>query len=207
MRILTLLHNGLAGALVTGGAVLIVLVFVRALGGVAVSLPFAVLLVVVAGAVGGGIQGAVVNTGGTLATALVQPSGRTTPYTPTFSHIQAIAIRGDLDGAAKAWADACAEHPANAQVWVKAADFHLRTLTDPLTALPLYQHVRDMPTASPELVRYASQKLVDLYLGPLADEGRALVELRRLIERFPGTVAADEARAALTKLKDARANG
>lgn len=207
MRILSLLHNGLAGALATAGAVLVVMIFVRALGGVALSWPFAVLLVLLAAGVGGVIQGIVVRTGGSLATALVQPSGRTTPYTPTFSHIQAIAVRGDLEGATKAWSEACAEQPGNAQVWVKAADFHLRTLADPAAALPLYQHVRDLPTASPELVRYASQKLVDLYLGPLADEGRALVELRRLIERFPGTVAADEARAALTRLKDARARG
>ncbi|MDH5234528.1 MAG: hypothetical protein OEW77_06170 [Gemmatimonadota bacterium] len=205
MRLITLLHNGLAGALVTGGAVLVVLLFVGGLGGASLPLPLAILLVLAGAAVGGAIQGALVHTGGTIATAIVQPSGRTTPYTPTFSHIQAIEVRGDLEGAARAWAEACAEHPVNARVWVKAADFHLRTLDDAAAALPLYQYVRDLEGAPSELVRYASQKIVDVYLGPLGDEGRALVELRRLIERYPGTVAADEARAALTRLKDARA--
>jgi TolA-binding protein len=35
----------------------------------------------------------------------------------------------------------------------------------------------------------------------LNDPGRALVELRRLIERYPGSAAADRARDALATLK------
>ena len=46
--------------------------------------------------------------------------------------------------------------------------------------------------------------LVDLHLGPLEDEGRALVELRRLIDGFPGTREAEMAREALAKLKESR---
>jgi hypothetical protein len=52
--------------------------------------------------------------------------------------------------------------------------------------------------------RYVSQKLIDLYLGPLAGEGRALVELRRLIERHPGTREAEGARSAIAGLKGLR---
>ena len=33
---------------------------------------------------------------------------------------------------------------------------------------------------------YATQRLIDLYLGPLGDDMRALVELRRLVERNTG---------------------
>ena len=66
---------------------------------------------------------------------------------------------------------------------------------------------REIPGASRELVRYAQTKIVDLYLGPLKDEGRALVELRRLIEGFPGTHEAEQARAALARIKTERAGG
>ncbi len=41
---------------------------------------------------------------------------------------------------------------------------------------------------------YATQRLADLYLGALGDDGRAMVELRRLVERFPGTREGDGAR-------------
>ena len=140
-------------------------------------------------------------------TAVYSPSGDSTAYVPTFSHIDALEIRGDLDGAATAWAEACVEHADNALVRVKAADFHLRTRKDAATALVLFRETREIPGASRELVRYAQTKIVDLYLGPLKDEGRALVELRRLIEGFPGTHEAEQARAALARIKTERAGG
>ena len=156
---------------------------------------------VILGGIAWGINYALLSTGERFATQVYAPSGGTNPYTPTFSHIDALEIRGDLDGAAAAWKESCAEYPGNALAWVKAGDFHLRSRQDPAAALQHYRHVRDMPEANPQLIRYASQKLVDIYLGPLADEGRAMVELRRLIDRFPGTHESDEARAALARLK------
>ena len=167
--------------------------------------PFVLLL----GGIGFGllswaINYAVIQGSGSVAGTVHMPSGDTTAYVPTFSHIEALEIRGDLEGAATAWADACATHAGNALVHVKAADFHLRLRQDAATALALYRTVRDMPTAGREHVRYAQAKIVDLYLGPLEDEGRALVELRRLIDGFPGTREAEMAREALAKLKESR---
>jgi hypothetical protein len=46
---------------------------------------------------------------------------------------------------------------------------------------------------------YATHRLVDLYLGPLGDESRAMSELRRLVERFPGTRDAEGAQAELNR--------
>lgn len=199
--LIDMLHGGLGGAVVTGGAAMVVMVFVRALGGVALSFPMMILAIMLAALVGGFIQRTVVGTAGKAALGIVAPSGDTTAYVPTFSHIEALEVRGDLDGAAEAWAHACTMHPANALVHVKAADFHLRLRKDPAAALALYRTARDLPEASRELVRYAQSKIVDLHLGPLGEPGRALVELRRMIEAFPGTREADEARAALARLK------
>ncbi len=156
------------------------------------------------GGIAWGINYALISGSARIATGVHMPSGDTTAYVPTFSHIEAIEIRGDLDGAAQAWADACAEHATNALVWVKAGEFHLRRRNDPATALVHYRTVRDLPGASSELVRYALAKIVDLHLGPLADEGRALVELRRLIERYPDSREAEQARSTLARLKAER---
>ncbi len=207
MRIVDWLHAGLGGAIVGAGAMLLVAVFVTGMGGGFFTLPLVLLFVLGGAVVGGVVQGAVVAASGQAARAVVAPSGRTTPYTPTFSHIESMQVRGDLDGAERAWEEACAAHPGQALVWVKCADFHLRLRGDAHAARLRYQHVRDLAHASDDLVRYASQKLIDLHLGPLADEGRALVELRRLIDRFPGTREADDARAVLARLKAARNMG
>ncbi len=204
MRTLELLHSGLGAFLVSAGAAVIVLVFVAGLGGLSIPWPIALLLVLGAGAIGGGIQRLLLAGSGKAIMAIHAPSGDSTAYVPTFSHIETLEIRGDLDGAARAWEEACASDPTNALVRVKAADFHLRLRKDPVAALALYRAVRALPSASRELARYAQAKIVDLYLGDLGDEGRALVELRRLIESFPGTREADEARTALARIKAAR---
>lgn len=204
LRTIDMLHGGLGGALVSGGAAVMVMVFVAGLGGKSLPFPLAILAVMVAALLGGVVQRAVVGGAGKAALGIVAPSGDTTAYIPTFSHIEALEIRGDLDGAADAWADACLTHPTNALVHVKAADFQLRLRKDPVAALGIYRTVRDLPQASRELVRYAQAKIVDLHLGPLNDQGRALVEMRRLIEAFPGTREAEEARAAIARLKAER---
>lgn len=160
---------------------------------------------IVLGLIGGGINRAMFAAGEKAATAVYVPSGDTTRYTPTFSHIEAMEVRGDLDGAARAWDTACAEDPTNALTMVKAADFHLRLRKDPAAALERYRKAREMGTGREDLRRYVQQKIVDLFLtGPLTDHGRAMVELRRLIDGFPGTREAEGARQTLDELKRAR---
>ena len=199
-----LIHNGLAGALVTAGAAVVVLVFLRGFGGSGLSPALSFVCVLAAGLLGGLIQGTMVRSGGAVATAFVAPSGSSTAYTPTFSHIQALEMRGDLDAAERAWEAECAANPGHALVWVKAADFHARLRKNATAALAKYRHVQALTGASSDLARYASQMIVDLHLGPLAEPGRAMVEMRRLIERFPNTREATEARAALARMKAER---
>lgn len=160
--------------------------------------------VVVAYGIGRGIWRSGIKGAEKFGNAIYTPSGDTTAYTPTFSHIEALEIKGDLDGAAVAWEAAIAEQPENTITVVRAADFHLRARKDPRAALEHYQRARAIGGGTPDLKRYVQQKLVDLYLGPLADSGRAMSELRRLIDTFPGSREADGARAALAELKRAR---
>ena len=141
---------------------------------------------------------------GNAASSLYTPSGDSTAYTPTFSHIDTLVIRGNLDGASDAWDVAMSEHPASPGVMVKAADFHLRERKDATRALALYLRARQLKSGGEDLRRYVQQKIVDLHLGPLNDEGRALVELRRLVEAFPASREADGAREALAAIKAKR---
>jgi hypothetical protein len=161
-----------------------------------------------------GISRVVANASVRAAGAIYSPSGSSTGYVPSFSHIEALTIRGALDEAAAAWTAAMAEQPTSLVVAVRAADFHLRERRDPAQALGLYLHARSLVaqaapgTDSRDLQRYIQQKVVDLYLeGPTADQGRALVELRRLADTFPGTREAEGARASLAEMKGNRSSG
>jgi hypothetical protein len=71
-------------------------------------------------------------------------------------------------------------------------------------ALDRFRLARDVPGITAEQQRYASQKVIDLYLGPLAQAGRAMAELRRLIDQHPGTPEAEGARTAIQHIKSRR---
>jgi hypothetical protein len=122
-------------------------------------------------------------------------------YTKTHSGIDAMEARGDVRGAASAWDSVSVEEPGNPWPLIRAGELYFRKLDEPALALERFQLARRIPGIHDEQHRYAISKIVDLYLGPMNDRGRALVELRRLIEEHPGTREAAHAREALAKLK------
>lgn len=194
------MHGAITGVL---GVLFTVLLQVR--GYLPDSLPIMLAGGVVGYFIGRTIARTLFGAGAQLVTSVYSPSGDTTKYTPTFSHIEALEIRGDLDGAAAAWDSAVAEHPASVLTLVRAADFHLRLRQDPEAALERFLRARALGSGAADTRRYVQQKIVDLYLGPLRDDGRAMVELRRLIDAHPGSREAEGARAALAELKTRRA--
>ncbi len=130
------------------------------------------------------------------------PTGDSTPYEETFSSFDALEAAGDVSGAMAAYEALLAREPGNARALRQAAELHVRAGRHRRGAELLGELRRLGTTRADEL--YATQRLADLYLGALGDDGRALVELRRLVERFPATREAEGARAALARLKRER---
>jgi hypothetical protein len=199
-----LIERGYVQGLVTGGVGLIFTVLLQGKGYIPANPLITLVGVFFFFHLGAFIARSVGKVAGNAASSLYTPSGDSTAYTPTFSHIDALVIRGDLDGAATAWEVAMLENPTMPGVVVKAADFHLRERKDPPTALSLYLRARQLNAGGEDLRRYIQQKIVDLYLGPLNDEGRAMSELRRLIDAFPQSREAEAAREALAAMKARR---
>lgn len=135
----------------------------------------------------------------------LQPSGASTPYQAQYSYQESLAAKGDVAGAIESFEALLAESPDDCDARVRVADLYARSMNDPARAATHFRKVQATPDAPSDKVVYASNRLVDLYMGPLDDEGKALVELRRLIERFPGSAVANQARAALARIKARRA--
>lgn len=166
-------------------------------GGRVWTIPVAMVIGFVVGrAMGALILGA----SGTVASQVYAPAAHGT-YAQTFSHIDALEAKGDYRGAVSAWEAVAVSQPQNPWPLIRAGELYLRTLHDPALALERFRQAREAAEISPEHHLYVSQKIIDLHLGPLRDEGRALVELRRLIHLHPGTREADGAREALAALK------
>ncbi len=160
-------------------------------------LPVAMLLGWV---LGRGMGAFILGASGTAAGQVYAPAAAGT-YAMTFSHIDTLEARGDHRGAASAWDAVAIEQPNNPWPLIRAGELYLRTLHDPAMALERFRMARDAASISAEHHRYVSQKIIDLHLGPLQDEGRALVEMRRLIDTHPGTREAEGAREALAAIK------
>jgi hypothetical protein len=131
---------------------------------------------------------------------MVWPSGDSTPYEQTFSAEQAMAARGDMQGALKGYRLAMHRHPGDPVPRFRVAELLFRS-DEPERAIAFFKEGRDLAGDDRSRELYATQRLIDLYLGPLGDDVRALVELRRLVERFPGTKEAAAARNVLLRMK------
>jgi len=131
---------------------------------------------------------------------MVFPSGSTSPYAKVYSQEQSLAARGDIDGALVAYQDAMRLNPEDPEPRFQAAELLFRS-ADPSRAIELFAEARRLASTDRSRELYATQRLIDLYLGPLNQESRALVELRRLVERFPGTREGQAAREVIARLK------
>jgi tetratricopeptide (TPR) repeat protein len=124
-----------------------------------------------------------------------------TPYEEQFSQEQALVMQRDYAGALELFEQRILLAPNEPRVRLAAADLYGTHGANPQRAAELYREVQRIPEVKSGQDIYASNKLADLYLGPLKEPKRALVEFRRLIERYPGSTAADHARMALDNLK------
>jgi hypothetical protein len=128
--------------------------------------------------------------------------GSTTPYVAQYSYQQTLVMQGRLDDALASFEAVIAEQPTAIDACLRAAELYARDGHNPVRAAELFRQVQHAGTAQPGQIAQATNRLVDLLLGPLDDPGRAQVELRKLSERLPGTAAAAHARTALARLKE-----
>lgn len=138
---------------------------------------------------------------GDAALSFTFPSGDHTPYEAQFSFEESLAARGDVRGALEAFERIIRERPEAVAPRLRAAELYAARGANPVRAEELFREIRGIPGVSRRDALYACSRLVDLYDGALDQPGRAVVELRRIIELYPGTAVATHARDALPRMK------
>jgi hypothetical protein len=133
--------------------------------------------------------------------AFTLPSGNSTPYQEQFSYQEAMIARGDMAGALESFEAVIAERPDAVLPRLRAAEHYAARQHKPKRAAELFTEVRKISGISTRDFIYATSRLIDLYDGPLNEPGRALVEMRRVIELYPDSAVAFHAREALPGLK------
>ncbi|MFL5541103.1 MAG: tetratricopeptide repeat protein [Longimicrobiaceae bacterium] len=133
--------------------------------------------------------------------SFLAPSGRSTPSPDDYSYEKALLARGKVDEALLSIDVRLANRPDDPALCLFAADTYAREGRNPAKAERLYRRVREMEGASPEQDYRATNRLIDLYMGPLDDPARAEAELERIRLRHAGTTAAAHAEQALRTLR------
>lgn len=131
--------------------------------------------------------------------AFVQPKGE---YERDYSREDSLVARGDVAGAIASFAKIAEEEPENLEVRLRAAEL-LRKSSSLEQAAALYREVQSKAKRPRDDV-HASLRLIDLYLAWPENEGRSMRELKRLIDRYPGTEIEKRSKEALANLKRER---
>jgi hypothetical protein len=118
-----------------------------------------------------------------------------------FSGIEALAVRGDFASAAEAYRERAQRPSDRVEATVRRAALLGGPLEQPETALVELEALRHGKLTPAEDVR-VGVALVDLHERRRKDPGRAMAELRRLIDRYPDHASARRLRHALADLKD-----
>ncbi|OYV73988.1 MAG: hypothetical protein B7Z72_01240 [Gemmatimonadetes bacterium 21-71-4] len=129
------------------------------------------------------------------------PSGASTPYQEQFSAEQALVMQGRVPQALASFERRIAADPLGIPVRIRAAELYATLAANPARAAELFQEVQRLPGLSSGDEMYVGNRLADLYLGPLGTPSRALVELRRLLVRYPDSRMAPRLRQGLADLK------
>ena len=132
---------------------------------------------------------------------LIRNAGSSTPYEEQFSEEQALVMQSRFKEALESFEHRMALTPGEPRVRIAAADLYRTHGNDPNRAAELYREVQRLPNLAAGHDIYVSNKLADLYIGPLKLPGKALVEFRKLADRHPRSVAAKNALLAINNLK------
>ncbi len=121
------------------------------------------------------------------------------PVRPDYSRVEALKLRGDLEGAKRALEDEVARHPDHPEPCLRLARLLRDDLKHPDDALAWFRTARDAPNTSPSAAAAIGREMVEL-LCKTDRIPAALTELARLADVHAGTPMgtwADEERARL----------
>lgn len=129
-------------------------------------------------------------------------SGASTPYEEQFSFQESLVMRGLVDEALASYEAIIAERATAVTARLRAAALYASRGGNPQRAAELLREARLIPGITAHDESSATNRLIELLMGPLGEPGRAMVELRRLMDRYPGTDTAARAKLVLAELKE-----
>jgi regulator of sirC expression with transglutaminase-like and TPR domain len=134
---------------------------------------------------------------------MIMPAGGTTPSVAQHSNIEAMEARGDYARAAAAYRQAAEADPRDVVACEKLARLATMELKDYDTAVWAWRQA-ERRVAEPRRQMGFALLVIGLYRDNLRDPGRAMVEMRKFLARWPDAPNAGALRAELDQMKAER---
>ncbi|MDP3773454.1 MAG: hypothetical protein Q8Q85_04235 [Gemmatimonadales bacterium] len=131
---------------------------------------------------------------------IVVPSGSSTPSVNQHSNIQAMEARGELRKAAEAYRAVIETEPEDIVACEKLGQLAFRELKDFGLAIWAYREA-DRRVNEPKRQLGYALIVAGIYRDNVQDTGKAIVEIRKVLDRFPDAPNAAQLRAELDELK------
>lgn len=131
---------------------------------------------------------------------ILVPTGGSTPSVAQHSQIETMEVRGEYAKAADAYEAIIAGSPDDIVACEKLGQLALRHLKDYERAIRAYRAAEQRHEEPRRKLGYAIL-VAGIYRDNLEDNGKAIVELRRILARYPDAPNTDRLRAELDELK------
>jgi tetratricopeptide (TPR) repeat protein len=141
------------------------------------------------------------NASGRAASSIYAPSGDSTPAKREYSRPQALVAHGHYEEAIQAYELCCAEFPGDPEPYVRIARLYRDELQRFEDAVSWFKKARSQAKLTAALEQLVTQEIVEVYTHKLATPRRAMPELARLADQFPGSEAAIWAKQRLEELR------
>jgi cytochrome c-type biogenesis protein CcmH/NrfG len=135
-----------------------------------------------------------------LLTQILQPTGSSTPSVAQHSNIEALEARGEYAKAAQAYRSVIESQPQDMVACEKLGQLALRQLKDFELAVWAYRQAEQRSDQPKRQLGYALI-IAGIYRDNIGDSGKAIVELRKVLGRYPDAPNADRLRAELEELR------
>jgi tetratricopeptide (TPR) repeat protein len=150
----------------------------------------------------GTVAWAVAGVAGKGATLLHMPPGSSTPRKKEYSRAEALAVRGEYEGAVAAYQEAILESPEEGEPYLRVARLYRDRLGDPEEALSWFKCATRDAVLSQGQEILTRKEMAELLIHRMQEPQRAAPELARLAEAYPDTSDGEWAAQELARIKE-----
>lgn len=135
-----------------------------------------------------------------LITRVFLPDGASTPSVHQHSNIETMEVRGEYQKAAAAYRQVIVDEPTDVVACEKLGQLAMRQLKDFDTAIWAFRQAEERIVEPRRKLGYALI-VAGILRDNLHDNGKAIVELRKVLEKYPAAPNANQLRTELEALK------